>query len=56
MPNVNSDEKKEPQFLTVAPVVFNCGSRCFLRINYTIPCAIIASATFKKPAMFAPAT
>lgn len=24
--------------------------------NYTTPCAIIASATFSKPAMFAPTT
>lgn len=24
--------------------------------SYTTPCAFIASATFKKPAMFAPAT
>ncbi len=24
--------------------------------SYTIPCAIIASATFSKPAMFAPIT
>ena len=26
------------------------------RVLYTMPCAIIASATFLKPAMFAPAT
>lgn len=25
-------------------------------IPYTIPCAVMASATFKNPAMFAPAT
>lgn len=27
-----------------------------INILYTIPCAFIASATFKKPAIFAPAT
>ena len=27
-----------------------------LHFYYTIPCAIMASATFRKPAMFAPAT
>ena len=27
-----------------------------IRFFYTAPCAIMASATFRKPAMFAPAT
>lgn len=30
-------------------------SFCFVRV-YTIPCAIMASATFKNPAIFAPVT
>ena len=37
-----------------------CGGKIetivFLDGNYTTPCAIMASATFSKPAMFAPAT
>ena len=28
----------------------------FVVLSYTTPCAIIASATFSKPAMFAPMT
>lgn len=33
------------------------GAKCCLRVKfYTIPCAVIASATFKNPAMLAPAT
>jgi len=29
---------------------------CFFVVFYTIPCAIMALATFMKPAMFAPFT
>ena len=32
------------------------GARKGVQSGYTTPCAIIAVATFKKPAMFAPAT
>lgn len=31
-------------------------SRIYVSVSYTIPCAIMALATFKKPAMFAPFT
>lgn len=30
--------------------------RIYVPINYTTPCSNIALATFKKPAIFAPAT
>lgn len=31
-------------------------SHFYIFMRYTIPCAVIASATFRKPAIFAPAT
>ncbi len=37
----------------VCPFIVNCP---FIRYDYTMPCAIIAFATFMKPAMFAPLT
>jgi hypothetical protein len=42
--------KKLPVLVTESFLIF------FKGFNYTTPCAIIASATFTKPAMLAPFT
>lgn len=44
-------QKEVPLFTT--PLLFH---NFLLLANYTIPCAVIASTTFSKPAMLAPAT
>ena len=41
---------------TLAPLTLRRSSVAMCLMNYTIPCAIIALATFMKPAMFAPFT